>query len=1154
MKRVFTILFSMVLLNTFAVNNFWQKISTKNLTVPGVQKIIPQKTNLVKLDDAAFRAFQQSIPTEESGNFVLLDLPMPDGSLKTFKVFERTCMEPELAAKYPELKTYEAIALNDAFVTAKLDYTVYGFHAMIFNQEGISFIDPYSNANTGYYNSYYKKDYQRPAGQTYPTCQTPSKTPESSSNFAPVSTDDNPTANRTDVVTDGKIRTFRLALACTVEYSAAVCAPQSPTKQLVMAAMVTSLNRVNGVYEKDLAIHMNLVAKDDTLIFINSDSYTNDDGGAMLSQNTTVCNNRIGSANYDIGHVFSTGGGGIAGLGVVCTSSKAEGVTGSDNPVGDGFDIDYVAHEMGHQYGANHTFNATTGSCSGNRESTAAYEPGSATTIMGYAGICDANDIQLHSDDYFHRVSINEIFTYISGTTCGVLTNSGNTTPTVNSYTSTFYVPYKTSFEITAGASDANSDPIKYCWEEYDLGPSGNWNAANNTKAPIFRSFNPTTSGTRVFPTWDSLIVNSIKYRGEVLPEVTRDVKFRCTVRDQHNGYGAFNAPDADLTVKAVTTTSLFRVNSQLTATTITGNTTQNIDWDVAQTTDVPISCSTVDIYLSLDSARTFPYTLASNVANDGSETVTIPDVFTTNFSARIKVKGHGNIFFDLNNGWIKINKGVASVAASFTASDTMVCVGSSLTFTNTSTGSPDSVRWTINGGTPSTSNSTSTVTAAFNTAGTYNVNLVAYKAGVGSPIFFRTIHVNALPTINFAPTTPVTCAGDSITIVANFPVGSTSSWSTGASGNSIKVAPNSNTYYSLTVTNTAGCTKKDSVLVKVNPKKTTSFSQTICSDDSVVVGGQVFKTSGLHTVVLQTSLSCDSTVNLTLTVNPVKTTNLSQTICQGESASAGGQSFTTNGIHTVVLQTSKGCDSIVNLTLTVNPKPNVTATVTPLEICASTSATLSGGGALTYTWSGGLASGQTVTTPNLNTTTTYSVYGVDANGCKDTTDIIVTVNPLPATATLILRNDSLVATGSTGVQYKWYLNNAFQANTNVPNFKPTAQGSWTVVVVSSDGCSSATSGAFVITGIRNHVSELLFDILPNPAREQFEIHLSSNKSAKYDLSIYNITGQVIAKESFNAPQGLTVKHYSTDNWDKGVYFISLISDEGTAVKNLVIQ
>ena len=253
---------------------------------------------------------------------------------------------------------------------------------------------------------------------------------------------------------------------------------------------------------KEVSLRMVLVVNNNNLIFITGlnspDPYTNNNGGAMLSQNQTTIDNIIGTANYDIGHVFSTGGGGVAFLNSPCTGIKAGGVTGLSNPVGDAFDIDFVAHEMGHQWGGNHAFNGQVGNCSGgNRNGSTAYEPGSGTTIQNYAGICGSDDLQPNSDPYFHGISFDEISNFITtgnGNSCGVSTATGNTLPVINSLPNNgLTIPINTPFTLSGTASDANAgDALTYSWEQWDLGPQSAWNggataAANNT-LPLFKS------------------------------------------------------------------------------------------------------------------------------------------------------------------------------------------------------------------------------------------------------------------------------------------------------------------------------------------------------------------------------------------------------------------------------------------------------------------------------------------------------------------------------------------------------------------------------------------------------------------------------------------------------------------------------------------
>ncbi|PZF75029.1 reprolysin-like metallopeptidase [Taibaiella soli] len=658
MKKIITLLLCAGLTSpaVFAsdYSSLWQNVNANQVASTGKQLLHPDQFLVYTANNQVLKSQLLNI-SEDPAMAQVIQLPMPDGSFRSFRIWQTPMMEKNLSDRYPGINTFTAVATDNKTVTAKIDYTLSGFHAMIFDGANTAFIDPYSNTNDGYYISYYKKDYTRPAGQTM-ACTVGSEQ-IAGQTAEPIALNktglpDLTPLNRTNGT---QKKTYRLALACTGEYSVAV-AGASPTKAAVLSHMVTSINRVNGVYEREVAVTMTLIGNEDTLIFLDgtTDPYTNNSGGTMLAENQQTVTNLIGTANYDIGHVFSTGGGGVAFQGCVCSASyKARGVTGSGSPVGDPFDIDYVAHEMGHQYGAGHTFNANTGSCQGNADTTISYEPGSGSTIMAYAGICGAGDnLQQHSDAYFHAASLNQISNYITtgyGSTCAVASSTGNTPNTVGAFNASYNIPFKTPFELTAPAAiDATADTLTYCWEEWDLGDFNTSFAPTRRFGPIFRSFTPDSSSTRVFPTPVKLLANITSYLGEKLPDTSRKLCFRLTTRDIFNGLGCFNFPTDSIHLNVVYTTTPFTVTSPNTAVNWTGATQQTITWNISGTNAAPISCDSVTIYLSVDGGYNYPYTVAT-VPNNGSATVTIPNVATTT-KGRIKVKGNNNVFFNINN------------------------------------------------------------------------------------------------------------------------------------------------------------------------------------------------------------------------------------------------------------------------------------------------------------------------------------------------------------------------------------------------------------------------------------------------------------------------------------------------------------------------
>ncbi|MCL4836479.1 MAG: hypothetical protein KJ058_00750 [Thermoanaerobaculia bacterium] len=614
--------------------------------VLAARTVEPLRARLVALDRAALEARLAAAPSEVDAprglDAARLEIPHPDGRMLALRVVDSPVVEPGLAERYPELHTFRLIGADDPALVGRGSWTPRGFHAMLRTPEGLLLVDPLAPGETYYHQAYFRADLGRGPDPEW-SCGVTESAPA-----APVAGLEAPLA------AGPPLRTYRLALATTGEYSVAVCGA-SPTKPCVLAELVVAMNRINFVYEQDVAIRMVLIANNDLVIYLNgaTDPYTNNNGSTMLTQNQTNLDAVILSANYDIGHVFSTGGGGIAGLGVVCRAGlKARGVTGLPNPVGDPFYIDFVAHEMGHQWSGNHTFNGSAGNCSGgNRNGSTAYEPGSGSTIMAYAGICSPQNLQPNSDPYFHAVSLDEIVNYSRsglGNGCAATVPHANEVP-VASAGSDYTIPHSTPFVLTGTASDANGDPLTYAWEEWDLGPAGAPTAPSGD-APIFRSFNPTPSPTRIFPKISDL-VNNTSTIGELLPFAGRvPVDMRLTVRDNSSPAGAFAS---DFTVLTIAGSGPFAVTAPNTAVTWSGQGPHTVTWNVAGTDAAPVSCAAVDILLSTDGGYTYPQTLLAGTPNDGSAQVFVATSNTT--TARIQVKCATNVFFDISNANFEI-------------------------------------------------------------------------------------------------------------------------------------------------------------------------------------------------------------------------------------------------------------------------------------------------------------------------------------------------------------------------------------------------------------------------------------------------------------------------------------------------------------------
>ncbi len=578
----------------------------------------------------------------------IISFPSAEGMMENFKVSENSNFDPILAAKYPEIKSYVGQSLENPTTVIYFSVSPLGLSSMeIMADNSAVFIEPYT------------KD-----ASTYVVFRKSDKK-DNFNKFECATVDDLRTKFENDPTArpnadDGLLRTFRLALSCTGEYTVYF----GGTKGQALAAMNNTMTRVNGVFEKDFSVRMVLIANNDAIIYTNAatDPYSNASSMSQWNnQLQSTLTSVIGEANYDIGHLFgASGGGGNAGcIGCVCVNgSKGKGITSpADNiPAGDNFDIDYVAHEMGHQFGGNHTFTQS------NEGTGVQMEPGSGSTIMGYAGITSV-DVQPHSDPIFHAVTIQQITNNVKSKTCSVNTSTNNSIPTANAGAD-YTIPKSTPYMLTGSSTDANGDALTYIWEQMDNQSTSAAPSATKTTGVNFRSWIPSASPTRYFPRMQSVLAGTTTTAGdeitvEALSSVARTLNFRYTVRDNRPGGSGNNSDDAVITVNS--TAGPFTVTSQSSATTYTGGSAQIVTWNVAGTTSNGVNAATVDILWSSDNGNTWS-TISAATPNDGTQSVTIPNAATS--TGRLMVKGSNHVFFNVNKANITVTAGVSDTEA----------------------------------------------------------------------------------------------------------------------------------------------------------------------------------------------------------------------------------------------------------------------------------------------------------------------------------------------------------------------------------------------------------------------------------------------------------------------------------------------------------
>ncbi len=778
----------------------------------------PTKFSIYSLDYNAIKAVLRTSPrrTATAVSNVIVSFPNSEGEMQRFKMYESSTLEEGIAATCPNINSYVGKCIEDPTATITITTTIFGLHTVTHSaKNGTTYIDPYTKDLQNYI--VYNKSHALTTKNR--VCNT------KDSGLSNI-----PEAENLSRPNNSLWKVYRLALACTIEYAdfhVQAAGLSSGTlaqkKDAVLAAMVVTIARVNSVYERDLSVKLVIINDNRNIINITSDTLDNENtNNALLNQIQAFIDGIISPNDYDLGHVASTGGGGVATLGSLCGPLKAQGVTGLSAPVGDPYDIDYVAHEIGHQFGGEHTFNSEAGSCgSGNRTASSSFEPGSGTTIQSYSGICAPENVQLISDTYYHArtlIQANNVINGINGAVnCVPGIPSGNTASVITAMT-TSTIPFGTAFVLTGQATDIDNptgDQLSYCWEQYNAGLISELPNATKTAGPNFRSFSPSVSPTRYFPSFATVLTNNLVSTWEAIPNVSRLMLFSLVVRDNGGPLGG----QTQRATKNVLVANVgpFKVTSQSVTEGWAQGSTQTVTWDVAGTTANGINTALVNIKITTDGGATFT-TLLANTPNDGSETVTAPNIVTQN--ARLVIEAVGNVFYAVNRAPIFIGYSIVNTCVTYTNSTPFSIPDGSTSYTQRTINVPTSAIITdVN------------VSVNVTHPNLENLNIAVLRPGAGAQllnIYNRNCSNNANINVKFDMQAPAFVCGSPVAGVQALPI-STSSFPIG----------DLNTYNGLNAIGDWRFGFRD--LVATNTGTVNSFAIEICSQTVSLLSSESF-------------------------------------------------------------------------------------------------------------------------------------------------------------------------------------------------------------------------------------------------------------------------------------------------------------------------
>ena len=633
-----------------ATAQVWSDLPEQNLVSPHVQKLKSDaSTSMIwarKVDTNIenLKFILNKAPHERFGSSdVMVNLPLPDGGVGIFSIMNSPIMESELAKKYPEFQTFRVVDTRNPQNRGRIDFTSRGFRAMFSYNGNNVIIEPIENQD-GFY-TFFEKDYlalednSEGAGCGFDDV-------ESNKNSTPTPLKNKGSGTPQNISLGSDLRTYRIAITTTGEYTRDI---GGGTQEGGLAAVVTAVNRLNSIFETDLAIRFLLIANNDTLIFTDADTdpFPDPTRFGVFGVVQDVIDSNIDNASYDVGHVFgNTGGGVVAGGGVVCEDArKGTGTSGMRSTTDFRF-FGTFAHEIGHMFKAPHSFNGSTRSCGeGQRSTVGNAEPHSGSTIMSYSELCGEENLGGARGEFFHNTSMTFINNFAedpnTGGSCNGLLATPNSGPVIDAGVDGT-IPMMTPFMLTGSATDADGDSLTHIWEQVDIGTpnaSAEDFADEGTRA-LFRSFEPSSSLSRTFPQLERVLAGD-RVLGEVLPSTDRNLTFRMTTRD-----GAGGVADDERIVTVTTEAGPFTIENPATVS-IEAGVAHTVSWDVANTSAAPVNCSSVELSLSTDGGNSFPQTLTASTPNDGTETVTFPNVTTS--TGRIRATCVNQPFFAIN-------------------------------------------------------------------------------------------------------------------------------------------------------------------------------------------------------------------------------------------------------------------------------------------------------------------------------------------------------------------------------------------------------------------------------------------------------------------------------------------------------------------------